>query len=321
MLRTKLLFLLVGVLLIPEPTLSCSVFNLTLGGETRVGRNLDWIESSWGWVRFLPATTDDYGAMIFGIEEHIWPQGGMNDQGLVLGMTATPYLAIEPAPGKLPMGLDFWELLFSQCADVAEVLAFLDLYDLGSVPGYFEQGQMLWTDRYGNSAIVEGDLIIPRSGDFQVITNFLQSHPELGGWPCARFDLIVNRLTGQVTLDDEYLISVLEEAHGTIWGGYTVYSLYYDPQALRVTIFNRGDFTQRITLDLEQELAAGTLEYDLDALFAWPPTIFSDGFESGDVSAWGPAPIRVSRSSDPEARRILGRHSFCRGALACEPGP
>lgn len=304
--RAKLLSLLVGALLIPELTLSCSVFNLTLGGETRVGRNLDWIESSWGWVRFMPATVDGYGVMVFGVEDHIWPQGGMNDQGLVLGMTATPYLAIEPAPEKLPMELDFWELLFSQCADVPEVLAFLDLYDLGSIPNYFERGQMLWTDRYGNSAIVEGDLTIPSSGDFQVITNFLQSHPELGGWPCARFDLIVNRLTGQVTLDDEYLISVIEEVHGTIWGGYTVYSLYYDPHALQVTIFNRGDFTQRVVLDLEDELAAGTVEYDLDVLFAWPPTIFVDGFESGDVSAWGSAPVPASGNSGSGVQRILG---------------
>jgi hypothetical protein len=66
----------------------------------------------------------------------------MNDQGLVLGMAATPYLEITGNPDGLPMELDFWELLFSSCATVPEVIDFLAQYNLASIPGYFEQGHM-----------------------------------------------------------------------------------------------------------------------------------------------------------------------------------
>lgn len=82
---------------------TCSVFNTTLpDGRTLVGRNLDWVASSTGRVDFLQRGVGRYGAMLFFIDDDIWPQGGMNDQGLVLGMTATPYLRITPDPDKLP---------------------------------------------------------------------------------------------------------------------------------------------------------------------------------------------------------------------------
>ena len=282
--------------------LPCSVFNYTWDGETRVGRNLDWIESSWGWVQFVQPTDRGFGAMYFGAGTDIWPQGGMNDQGLVLGMTATPYLEITGNPDGLPMELDFWDLLFSSCATVDDVLVFLAQYDLGSIPGYFERGQMLWTDRFGGSAIVEGDAVHHRTGSYQIITNFLHSHPGLGGWPCPRYNLIDQALAGQGSMSDDELVVIVEATHGTLWGGYTVWSLLYHPNDLTVTVFNRGDFSRAITFDLEAELAAGTTGYDLDELFAG--LIFSDGFESGGLDGWASRreSARTSKSARPMIR-------------------
>ena len=267
---------------------ACSVFNYTWDGATRVGRNLDWIESSWGWVRFIQPTDTTFGVMLFGADNDTWPQGGMNDQGLVLGMAATPYLPITGNPGGLPMEQDFWELLFTQCATVGDVIAFLDQYNLGSIPGYLEQGHMLWTDRFGGSAIIEGDVVIHRSGTHQVITNYLHSSPHLGGWPCPRYDLIDAALTGQGEMTDQELIDIIVAAHGTLWGGYTVWSLLYDPHTLEVTIFNRGDFSRSVVLSLPEELAGGGPGYLLDDLLDPDSWIFGDGFESGDLSRWSP---------------------------------
>jgi choloylglycine hydrolase len=264
----------------------CSVFNYTWAGSTRVGRNLDWIPSSWGWVRFMQPTATGHGAMFFGADDDLWPQGGMNDQGLVLGMAATPYLPIVGNPDGLPMGEDFWELLFAQCTTVDDVLAFLAQYNLASIPGYFERGHMLWTDRFGGSVIVEGDVVLQRSGNHQIITNFLHSRPDLGGWPCARYQLIEASLAGQGAMSDAELIAVVEAAHGTLWGGYTVWSLLYDPHSLLVTVFNRGDFDRSVVLSLPDELARGVRGYLLDDLFDPAGPIFRDGFEGGDTAAW-----------------------------------
>lgn len=283
-----MLVIVVGLLVTAgvQLTAACSVFNYTWDGTTRVGRNLDWIESSWGWVRFIQPTGTTYGMMLFGADDDIWPQGGMNEQGLVLGMAATPYLPITGNPGGLPMGQDFWELLFSQCATVDDVITFLSLYNLASVPGYMEQGHMLWTDRFGGSLIIEGDVVI-YGGDLpQIITNFLHSRPDLGGWPCPRYDLIDTALTGQGEMTDRQLIEIIEAAHGTLWGGYTVWSLLYDPHNLEVTVFNRGNFRQRVVFSLPDELAAGTSSYLLDELLDPEAWIFSDDFESGDLSWW-----------------------------------
>lgn len=247
---------------------ACSVFNkLTSDGRVWVGRNLDWVASSGGRIGFLPPSEDRYGAVLFFIDDDVWPQGGLNDQGLVLGMTATPFLPITPHPDRQPMGWDFWDTLFQTCATVDDVLHYLNRFDLSSVPGYLESGQMLWTDRHGDSTIVEGDVVFPGNGDFQVITNFLQSHPHLGGYPCPRFDLLHQMLADDDRMDETYFLEALERAHGTRWGGYTVYSNFYDLREGEVTLFYRGDFSRPKVMDLAEELEKGVTGYDMDTLF------------------------------------------------------
>ncbi len=255
---------------------SCSVFNHSGTDTLMVGRNLDWVASSEGRIGFLHPTCDGHGAIYFYMDDHVWPQGGMNDQGLVLGMTAAPYLEITGNPDGATMGWDFWDDLFASCATVDDVLAYLAMFDLGSIEDYFEQGQMMWTDVSGRSVIVEGDVVIEKEGDYQVLTNFLQSAPELGYYPCPRFDLINEAFEAETEPDTEYFTSVIEDAHGTLWGGYTVYSLYYEPTELEVTVYNRGDFDCGVTLDLAEELGNGGYEIWLDELFDGDPCAEGD---------------------------------------------
>ena len=40
--------------------------------------------------------------------------------------------------------------------------------------------QGFFVDRTGNSVIIEGDEVIYKQGNYQVVTNYLQNHPELG---------------------------------------------------------------------------------------------------------------------------------------------
>jgi len=268
----------VCALAISGPAAACSVFNFD-DGVLRIGRNLDYVDSSRGRIGFLPADGDDHGAVVFYIDDHIWPQGGMNDQGLTLGMTAAPYLEITGNPEGQEMTLSFWEDLWASCADLDDVLAYLAMFDLGSMEGYFEQGQMLWTDASGASAIVEGDEIYIKDGNHPTITNFLHSHPELGYHPCPRYELIEEALTAEVVMTTEYFTDIIEDAHGTLWGGYTVYSLYYEPATLDVTLYYRGDFDHPYQFNLADELAAGTGEIEMDELFA------GDDDDSGDDDA------------------------------------
>jgi hypothetical protein len=274
-----------------SPAVPCSVFNYTRQDGTLVGRNLDYLPESTGWIKFIQPADGKNGAVFFGIDDHIWPQGGMNNQGLVLGMTATPYKEITGNPGGLTMGLDFWNELFATCSTVEDVLAYLGLYDLGSIEDYFEQGAMIWTDASGASVVVEGDVTILKEGDYQVITNYLQSAPELGGWPCPRYELIVELLSDDVEKSDEYLTSVIEEAHGTLWGGFTVYSLFYDLETLDFTLFYKGDFENGITFNLPEELESGIPGYEMEYLF---------GEGDSDSDADGDTDSDADSDTDPQ---------------------
>jgi len=273
---------LAAMLLAPAPALACSVFNHSGTDTLMVGRNLDWVSSSEGRIGFLPPSCGGYGAIYFYIDDHVWPQGGMNDQGLVLGMTATPHLEITGNPDGEVMSWGFWDDLFCSCATVDDVLEYLARFDLGSIEEYFEQGQMMWTDATGRSVVVEGDVIHEKEGDYQVVTNFLQSAPELGYHPCPRWDLIHEAFEAEAQPDTEYFTQIIDDAHGTLWGGYTVYSLYYEPTELEVTVYNRGDFDCGVTLDLAEELGNGSYEYWLDELFDGDPCAEGDDDDTAD---------------------------------------
>ena len=89
--------------------------------------------------------------------------------------------------------------------------------------------QYFIVDRFGNSAIIEGDEIIYREGSYQVITNFLQSDPEHGWYPCWRYDTAVNMLESMEELTVEYFAQICEATHQE--GAYpTVYSYVNDLQ-------------------------------------------------------------------------------------------
>ena len=66
-----------------------------------------------------------------------------------------------------------------------------------------ERYQVLWVDTTGASVVIEGDDIVFKDGDYQVVTNFIQTHPWLGGYPCWRYDTAVNMLDVMTELSVE----------------------------------------------------------------------------------------------------------------------
>ena len=135
------------------------------------------------------------------------PQVGMNDQGLFYDCFATPRLIPIDSRDK-PYYYDSSDhyryslesYCLSVCSTINEVLDVYDSYNLEHMGTY----QAFWVDKYGNSIIVEGDDIVYRTGDYQVVTNFYQTHPNLGGYPCWRYETAVNMLENMDELSVEY---------------------------------------------------------------------------------------------------------------------
>jgi len=81
-----------------QPGFACTMFKLTLLGKTMVGNNEDyWIPNTRIW--FEQGKNGECGAAYVGYD-NFFPQGGMNQAGLVFDGFSEDYKAIRDTVGK-----------------------------------------------------------------------------------------------------------------------------------------------------------------------------------------------------------------------------
>ena len=295
---------------------ACTGFTYSEENQVLVGSNEDWNDYDF-WIRFFPAENDKYGRLIF---ENHWPispdpdwhcpQNGMNDQGLFYDCFATPPLLPVNSSYKpyyydsndyYRYSLESYAL--SVCSTVDEVLDIYDDYNLE----HMERYQVLWVDTTGASVVIEGDDIVFKDGDYQVVTNFIQTHPWLGGYPCWRYDTAVNMLEVMSELSVEYFTSICDATHQT--GQYpSVYSNVYDLNEKILYLYYFYNYDNVVEINLEEELLLGEHVYFLADLFNssnnQPPEKPSTpiGPTSGKV---GVECTYTSQTTDPNGDHIL----------------
>jgi choloylglycine hydrolase len=273
---TIFLGIVVMLLLLPVTyATACTGFTYSEKNKVLVGSNEDWYDYDF-WIRFLLAENDTYGRLI--IENH-WPippdpnwhcpQVGMNDQGLFYDCFATPSLMPVNSSSKpyYYNSSDYYKYslesyCLSVCSTIDEVIDIYDDYNLEHMENY----QVLWVDNTGESIIIEGDDIIFKQGDYQVVTNFIQTHPELGGYPCWRYNTAVNMLENMYNFSVEYFTSICNATHQT--GTYpSVYSGVYDLNEEILYLYYFYDYDNVVVIDLNEELLLGEHVYYLADLF------------------------------------------------------
>ncbi len=129
------------------------------------------------------------------------------------------------------------------------------------------RAQYLVGDSAGASMIVEGDEILMKQGPFQVVTNFYQSHPELGGYPCWRHETATSMLSQAESVSPLLVGEVLDATHQE--GKYpTQYSTIYDLRRRIVYLFYYHNFHEHVRIDLAEELRRGARHHDISPLFS-----------------------------------------------------
>ena len=281
---------------------ACTGFTSSNDETTLVGNNFDWSRDFNVYMNFFPAEEGKYGRVLFDMwwpwemefgsiesEDYFLPIQGMNDQGLFFDTYYTPTYTATPSDKPVFQSDDpdyydssFWAYCLAKCSTVPEVLDVFSQYNLG---GTYD-GQLFFVDRNGDSVIWAGDDIIYKEGDFQVVTNFLQNHPERGGYPCWRYDTAVSMLENMTELSIDYFRSICNATHDSDTVFSTVYNLIQEK--MYVHYFN--NYEKVVEFDLNEELAKGRSRTFLGSLFEPknnqppekpnPPT----GPESGNVS-------------------------------------
>ena len=255
------------------PARGCSAFYGSDGDVIFIGNNEDVPESlaqAWSGTHmwFIPPEDGHYGQVCFGYGETNpygvdFAQGGMNEAGLVFDYFSTPYYEITESLDK-PI---YYRALADSAMEVySAVEDVIELYDQFNLQAqYLEYAQVMFGDTLGNSAIIEGDSTLVKERWYQICTNFYQSCPEAGGYPCWRYDDMVEMLDTCNEFNVEFCRTVLASVGSE---EYTQYSHIYDPKAGSFLLFYHGNFEEYIDINLQEELAKGSNSYELSSLFA-----------------------------------------------------
>ncbi|MBJ6367500.1 linear amide C-N hydrolase [Snuella sedimenti] len=162
--------LIAAILLVPHSTLACSMYKITRNGKTIVGNNEDWFSANTQ-IWFVPKGNNPYGVMNVGFENG-FPQGAINEAGLVFDGFAMPFLEIKNTKDKIKVPVtELLPSIMHNYSTVKEVKEYLSKIDLS----YLSTSMLVFVDRGGEYLIVEGDELILGNNAEQSFSNFYPS--------------------------------------------------------------------------------------------------------------------------------------------------
>jgi hypothetical protein len=232
-------------------------------GEAALGGNNEDFTNALTRIWFIPGEDGGYGSVFVGYHDLV-TQGGMNEAGLFFDGLGVREVEVPARSGKPTYtGQNMLVDVMARCESVACVI---ERYEAVSMPGTWN-GQLLFGDRFGDSAIIEPLAIIPKSGHFQVATNFFQSEVPPAQRTDDRYVTATAMLAEASAVSVDLVRDVMQATHqeGTV---NTVYSTVYDLGAQVIHLYYFNDFSTEVTFDLQTELAKGIHAYDIGELFA-----------------------------------------------------
>ena len=272
--KRLLIAIVVVIFLLESSVYACSAFCISQGDLVLVGNNEDW-EDPFTKVWYESAEKGEYGRVYFGFDD-FYPQGGMNEKGLVFDGFATAPHKVKKSLNKPIYGGNFIDMFMSQCATVDEVLQIFDKYNLQ----FMERFMYFIADERGDSAIIEGDEIIRKNGKYQIITNFYQSEVKDEKISCGRYKIADAMLKDTDEISVDLCKRVLAATHNE--GRFTtVYSNIYDVKHRVVYLYHFHNFQNEVRIDLAKELKKGNRRLDLPALF--PKTHAAESFMNREM--------------------------------------
>ncbi len=258
---------LVSVLVIlmalqPASSDACTVFYIYKNGKILGGANEDWKDPNTR-MWFYPASEKNHGWVKFGFSSG-FPQAGMNDSGIFWDGTSNPWQDMPEAEEyKQLYDGPLMQKVMEECLDIPDAKHIFDNY-------YCQdqyRGQYLIGGPCGHSIIIDGDYYHENHQSYQVLTNFHQSNPDLGGYPCWRYSTATEKLEGCSSLTEYFAGGILSATHQE--GNYpTQYSLIFDPVKKWIYLFNFHNFEEFLLIKLDEVLQADSCSYAIPPLFS-----------------------------------------------------
>ena len=269
--KTFILLLAFCFLLMSRLVLACTGLVVQDGERVLVGNNEDWFNPRTK-IWFIQPVNDRYGSVFFGFD-NFWPQGGMNQKGLFFDAFALKPKEVDEPVAKPRFKGNLIKEVMATCATVEEALTLIDQYSLYFMTSF----QLLIADATGEAAIIEGNAVIRKQGDSQMVTNFRQSETDPEKISCWRY-LKARKLLTECREDRLHCIRNILAATSQERDYPTQYSNIYDLNGRKVHVYYFHNFQEEVVIDLEKELENKLGMIDL-------PTLFSTNSEAQAFSA------------------------------------
>lgn len=241
------------------------MYKITMFGKTFVGNNEDFCDES-TFIWFEKGKTTEYGSVFVGFHD-LFPQGGMNEKGLVFDAFSIKTSIVHKKPNKLPYYYDLAKDILKKCQNVDEVYDMLYKYDISSLTS----AMLLYVDKNGSYLIVEPDTMIKGNDSKYLLSNFCPSKTsDLNSVKIPFYQKGRKILDAKADTNITYLKSLSDAMHQDWKGmGGTIYTTIYDVDDGKIYVYFFHDYKHQISFDLKDELAKGDHIIEMASIF--PP--------------------------------------------------
>lgn len=246
------------VIVFSNDCLACSMIKVTKNGKTIVGNNEDSSNPNTR-IWFESGKDGHYGVVYVGFD-NLYPQGGMNEAGLVFDGFTQSKREVKDTVGKNHISaLDLEKKLMQECSTVEEVKTLIGKYNIS----FWTSAVLRFIDKTGKYLYVDGDSLIIGQQDYFIQTNIRPYEKK----KCWRFEKATRLLENHYDSSIEYCKSVMDSIHQeTNWGG-TLYTTMYDLENATVYLYYFYDFKNAVSFNLKEELKKGDKILNITELF------------------------------------------------------
>lgn len=240
---------------------ACSMFKITENGKTIVGNNEDYFDP-FTKIWFTPGLDGQYGVVNMGFGNN-FPQGAMNEAGLVFDGFAMDYLAVNDTAGKLLIpNTVYIPYIMHNFSSVRQVQAYFRTINLH----HLTTSMYLFVDKSGEYLIVEGDSLIIGNDPTFMLSNFYPSQ-------VSNYDQVsipfYQKGRASITsatphADFPSCSRVMSNLHQDL----TQYTTIFDLSTGNFILHFFHDYENKLEFNLKEELAKGAHELIIPELFS-----------------------------------------------------
>ncbi|MBX3164748.1 MAG: hypothetical protein KF900_09720 [Bacteroidetes bacterium] len=261
----KLLISLFFLFLFSDNVYACSVYKITLNNKTFVGNNEDyWNPNTRMW--FEKGQNENYGSMYVGFD-NFYPQGGMNEKGLVFDGFSINARPMKSNPNKLVPPNNMLKHIMQKCQNIDEVYKLVEKYDLTAM---LISSMWIFIDADGNYLVVEGDVLTKGNDSRYLLSNFCPSQtPNLDEVNIPFYQNGRKLMETKVDTTLSYLSALSDTLHQSFPNdlGGTQYTTIYDLNEKVIHLYYYHDYSKHITIHLADELKKTDAVLNIPDLF------------------------------------------------------